>query len=321
MSDPRIPLKNPLLGAFLAYLIPGMGHLYQGRFFKAVLYSTCILGTFFCGMYLANWKAVYYSSEPGKRPFGYYAQVGVGLPALYALAQSRRYFKSNNVPLHQLDAPLSAEFTGSVTRKTAAGDTRETDVAGTITLEPRPGEFGVEPQGTFSGKTADGESIELPLGGTFFLDRKVAASRDRALHCDIIGHRNGRALVAGRLVGSIPRRFSDWFEAPVDDTTLQKLNQKLGKTFDLALVFTWIAGLLNILAVWDALEGPAYSYGDETESDDADSPRKKKAKTREPEVAISAQSSLDAAEPNTKSLAGSAVSPPASESAATSTES
>jgi hypothetical protein len=33
--------------------------------------------------------------------------------------------------------------------------------------------------------------------------------------------------------------------------------------FELALVFTWIAGLLNILAVWDALEGPAYGYGDE----------------------------------------------------------
>ena len=28
-------------------------------------------------------------------------------------------------------------------------------------------------------------------------------------------------------------------------------------------VFTLIAGLLNILAIWDAFEGPAYGFGDE----------------------------------------------------------
>jgi len=320
MSDPRIPLKNPWLGAFLAYLIPGMGHLYQGRLFKALLYSTCILGTFLSGMYLADWKAVYYSSKPGKRPFGYFAQVGVGLAALPALVQSKRYYKPDNVPLHQLDAPLSAEFTGRVTWKSGAGENSGSDVFGTITLEPRPGDFGTEARGTFSGKIDGGEPIKLTLGGAFFLDRKVAASQDRALSCDIIDNRNGNAFAAGRLVGSIPRRFADWFEAPVGDDILQKLNQKLGKTFDLALVFTWIAGLLNILAVWDALEGPAYSYGDESESHDADTPSQK-TKTREPAVASSARRSLDAAEPNTESLASSAVSPPSSESAATSSES
>ena len=36
----------------------------------------------------------------------------------------------------------------------------------------------------------------------------------------------------------------------------------------MAMVFTWIAGLLNILAIWDAVEGPAFGYGDEHKNED-----------------------------------------------------
>ncbi|MFN9825440.1 MAG: hypothetical protein ACK58J_14935, partial [Planctomyces sp.] len=33
--------------------------------------------------------------------------------------------------------------------------------------------------------------------------------------------------------------------------------------YDVAAVLTWIAGLLNLMAIWDAAQGPAYGYGDE----------------------------------------------------------
>ena len=46
MSDPRIPLKHPLAAGLLAFLVPGAGHCYQGRYFKAVVYFVCITGLF-----------------------------------------------------------------------------------------------------------------------------------------------------------------------------------------------------------------------------------------------------------------------------------
>ena len=35
-------------------------------------------------------------------------------------------------------------------------------------------------------------------------------------------------------------------------------------------MFTWIAGLLNLMAIWDAYDGPAYGYGDEEPEDEED---------------------------------------------------
>ena len=73
----------------------------------------------------------------------------------------------------------------------------------------------------------------------------------------------------GRLKGSVPRSFWDRFEAPPDDEErdldrgyLLDLHRQLGKYHELAMTFTMIAGLLNILVILDAVEGPAYGYGD-----------------------------------------------------------
>ena len=43
MKQPAIPMRNPAIAAFLAWLIPGLGHYYQGRKGKAILYAVCIL--------------------------------------------------------------------------------------------------------------------------------------------------------------------------------------------------------------------------------------------------------------------------------------
>ena len=65
------------------------------------------------------------------------------------------------------------------------------------------------------------------------------------------------------IVGSIPRPFLDSYGVPPDQDQLQEVTGRLGKLHELALVFTWIAGLLNILAIWDCVQGPAYGFGDE----------------------------------------------------------
>ena len=62
MRDPRIRFRSHELAALLAYLVPGAGHLYQGRRVKAAIYFTCIISLFFTGMVLGDWQPVYYTS-------------------------------------------------------------------------------------------------------------------------------------------------------------------------------------------------------------------------------------------------------------------
>ena len=86
----EIDLKDPLFAAFLAWLMPGLGHWYQGRTHKAVIFFVCILGTFIYGLYLGEGRVVYASWRDNDRRLPYLCQVGVGLPALPALIQARR---------------------------------------------------------------------------------------------------------------------------------------------------------------------------------------------------------------------------------------
>lgn len=87
----RINLKDPFVAGFLAWLIPGAGHLYQGRTTKGIIFLTCILGTFAYGVFIGGSQVVYASlrAEDYYRP-SYLGQVAVGLPALPALVQHFR---------------------------------------------------------------------------------------------------------------------------------------------------------------------------------------------------------------------------------------
>lgn len=86
----EIDLKDPFLAAFLAWLIPGAGHWYQGRRHKAVLFFVWILGIFVFGLYLGEGRVVYASLRENDRRLPYLCQIGVGLPALPALVQAAR---------------------------------------------------------------------------------------------------------------------------------------------------------------------------------------------------------------------------------------
>ena len=100
----HVELKDPALAAFLAWLVPGLGHLYQRRMAKALVFFVCIVGTFAYGVYLGGsdrlgWGRVVYASwKPGHRRWHYLCQVCVGLPALPALVQAARA-RSGRPPL------------------------------------------------------------------------------------------------------------------------------------------------------------------------------------------------------------------------------
>ncbi|MDB5351585.1 MAG: hypothetical protein JWN86_2832 [Planctomycetota bacterium] len=93
MSRQSIPLKNPYLAAFLAWLVPGLGHFYQGRRGKGVLYFVCILGLFVAGLTMGGGKIVFWRWVSPFQNFEdfrlwYLAQFWVGLAAFPAVIQS-----------------------------------------------------------------------------------------------------------------------------------------------------------------------------------------------------------------------------------------
>jgi hypothetical protein len=162
MSQPSpVPLRHPRRAAFLAWLLPGLGHFYQGRTGKGWLYAICILGLYLVGYVLGEGKVVYWRwvnplSNPDRFCLYYVGQFFVGLPALPALLQGT---------LHYLWPDMTAPFWG--------------------------------------------------------------------------------------------------FMAEPSQNVLNGMHHRLGKLVEIGTIYTTVAGLLNILAIYDALEGPAFLDADE----------------------------------------------------------
>ncbi|WP_437228164.1 DUF6677 family protein [Planctomicrobium sp. SH661] len=268
MLDPRIHLKQPWLAGILAFLMPGAGHLYQGRYFKAAIYFFCIISLFLTGMAMAEWQAVQpppknaFKEGKGTSLLKYAAQSGVGLPVLFGLVQRERFHGASNTRVTTIDSSLTAPFQGTASYFDETGN-HTGDVQGTLTLEPSVGQFGKNAMtGKFTGKI-DGEPITFQLSDHVELAPPIDARKDRPVVAGLVRVKNGQKEEIGHLRGTIPRGFWNWFEVPMDPQEEEGLHRRLGKYHELAMVFTWVAGLLNVLAIWDAVEGPAYGYGDE----------------------------------------------------------
>ncbi len=177
-----IPLKDPLIAGVLAWLIPGLGHFYQGRNAKGALFTICILGTFLYGLYLGGSKevgwgrAVYFSFRANDLRLPWLCQIGVGLPT---------------VPMTLLQWQL----------------------------QDKP--------------VLDGFMAPPPL------------------HATEAAENNGEPAV-------LP---------PPAQMSLAGINRLLHSYFEMGTVYTMIAGLLNILAVYDACCGPVSSEPDKKEDD------------------------------------------------------
>lgn len=107
-----INLKNPWLAAVLAWAIPGLGHIYQGRTGKGLLFFICVLGTFAYGLYLGDGKVVY-AAVPWEQQYRwqYFCQLGVGLPATPMLVQKNRMLKGKPLLWNGFMAPPRNEPT------------------------------------------------------------------------------------------------------------------------------------------------------------------------------------------------------------------
>lgn len=292
MRDPRIPLKNTLIAGILAFLIPGAGHWYQGRRFKATIFSGCILTMFVWGLILGHGQPVYSQlvlrgreesaqfekvTPQLKFSIGYSVQFLVGLPALPALIQESR-FRSEEAQINFLSEALDSEFTGVILFN-EDGDSKPAElVEGLLSLRPVNDQGSRVVNGSLTYEKEDGSIGELQLGGGVTIGRRVFGSPNCDIECSVVA--DDGSFTGQTIRGSIKRPFLNWFQAPRDSHELDRLHGNLNRRFDIASVFTWIAGLLNLLAIWDAAEGPAYGYGDEEGNDDEDEDDKAKtAKT------------------------------------------
>jgi hypothetical protein len=156
------------------------------------------------------------------------------------------------------------------------------DVSGRINWRREDGIY----SGGFEGSTADGKPVSLTLVGNPTVAPRVFAHGEitplvlrreneklvrefsnslRYVRCDV-----SDGTRTGEIEGTVSRSFWNWYQAPLEDKALEEIHGRLGRRYPLAEVITWIAGLLNLLAIWDAFEGPAYGYGDEDEDEAAE---------------------------------------------------
>jgi len=110
-----VDLKDRRLAALLAWLVPGLGHVYQGRIGKGVLYAVCILGLYTVGMVVGEgqvvlWRWINPIRDPENFRFSYLCQFFVGLPALPALIQETlRYFDMSPILNGIMSVPQTVE--------------------------------------------------------------------------------------------------------------------------------------------------------------------------------------------------------------------
>ena len=89
-------LKNPFLAALLAWLVPGLGHWYQGRKEKAVLFFVCIMSVFLFGCYLGSdseygvARVIYAKWDKGEKRLFFIPQAFIGLAAIPATLQENQ---------------------------------------------------------------------------------------------------------------------------------------------------------------------------------------------------------------------------------------
>ncbi|MBD3673166.1 MAG: TM2 domain-containing protein [Planctomycetaceae bacterium] len=317
--EPKIDLKNPIVAALLGFLVPGGGHFYQGRTFKGVIYLVCILSLFIWGMQIGHWQLIYRyepnktfdfdvdssqfemfdendlrrqleelgpSRTRGRTHWGYFAQLPVGLFIIPEYIQEGRYYSPDNLPVTPESGSFDEQVSGSLEYVNDEGKEFRVPVTGQLKLSVQEGEFGREMVGSITGQS-DGEEIDVRLRGDVRMDPPVGAKHYRNLRVNAIALGESE-IIDGVLTAQLDRSVFNWFLVPPDHQTLEGLHADLGKKFTLAEVFTWVAGLLNVLAIWDAYAGPAYGYRmpirkkDSSEEEESESEEEAAASESEP---------------------------------------
>jgi hypothetical protein len=249
---------HPLAG-ILSYLVPGLGQIVQGRVAKGVLFLVCIYTLFFYGIYLGHVSTSLrgrgYSGSPvvylpdasdptaprrsvlqalGTNLYNrpqFAGQFWVGVAAWPAIAQYLRYDRHRH--LEAEDAHLAAD--------------REFEKAeGLLKEAAREEQNAIEFRARAKADPAD--EAELLQKATTARREAALAEEESAKHRETAAERERQ--LAHPLFGSFQREPSQ--------AEINVLNNTGDKRLELAWVFTVIAGVLNILVIYDAVAGPAF---------------------------------------------------------------
>ena len=183
-----IDLRDPATAAFLSWLVPGLGQLYQGRRLKGWLCMAAILGSLFAGLWIGGGRVAYCLWKPGARRLEFIGQAGIGGVAVPALVQSW-----------------------------------------SLAASGRP----LLPGGWFAPPLLPHQAVA-----------PAYAARLERTDPGMAFYRDGR----DNTLRSGADQLSVWYLA-------------LGRFFDIGTLYTTIAGLLNLLVVYDAWAGPLRDPG------------------------------------------------------------
>ncbi|MBQ8287098.1 MAG: hypothetical protein IJZ10_12475 [Thermoguttaceae bacterium] len=116
-----VDLRNPKLAGLLAWLVPGLGHWYQGRRAKAIIYAAAIWPILLAGLWMGSyWEAtpnadsprrllvarnVYWSWRPGDKRLYFVPQAAVGVVAIPAYWQAKNLSDGDGGVLSTAFAP------------------------------------------------------------------------------------------------------------------------------------------------------------------------------------------------------------------------
>lgn len=189
-----IDLRQPAVAALLAWLVPGLGHLYQGRTTKGGLFMGTLAAMLAAGLWLGEGRVVYASWRPGESRLAFLGQAGIGALAIPALVQSWRLGGAAHEPL--FGSPWFAP----------------------------------------------------PLHAGQYVTPRYADRVER-LEPD---------LPDGAFVDSPPLAV-----CTIDQLSLW--HQRLGRFFEIGTLYTALAGMLNLLVVYDAWSGPLGDTRDDGE--------------------------------------------------------
>jgi len=99
-----IDLRNPFFAGLLAWLMPGLGHFYQRRYHKALIFFLCIIPTFIAGCALASSteagmaRNVYWSWRSADMRYWWLVQAPLGIAAIPSWIQASQ-INSGQTPL------------------------------------------------------------------------------------------------------------------------------------------------------------------------------------------------------------------------------
>ncbi len=235
----EVNLRDPFLAGFLAWLIPGAGHFYQRRWGKGGLFMVCILGTFFVGLWMGQGRVVY-ASLRDRAVFGNWKQDDMRYFYFCQVGVGLPALPAMVQSLHMKgDAPKAPLWNGFMAPPLLLGQRVPREWA---KQQVAAGEF---------------DSDEFP-------DLKYQRPADYVTY--LFSEENNKiSEKAGQQWADPYSQLSTW-------------NYRMGQFFEIGTIYTVIAGLLNVLAIYDACCGPMLIASGESDDEEDDEKKEKEKK-------------------------------------------